>query len=65
MSYYSDSVITLKLTGLSPIITKEAIEVYISTRADDDVEVKSVTLLGEGNAIANVSGFTGNRMISR
>ena len=58
-----DAVITLKLTGLSPAITKDAIEAYISIKADDsDVEVKSVTLLGEGNAIASVSGFVGKKM---
>ena len=57
-----DAVITLKLTGLSPTITKDLIEGYISAKADDDVEVKSVTLLGGGNAIASVSGFIGKKM---
>ena len=38
---------------------------YISTKADDDVEVKSVTLLGGGNAKASVSGFTGNNIIKK
>ena len=54
-----DTVITvLKLTQLSPETTMEGIMDYISTKADD-VKVKSVTLLGGGNAKASVSGFTG------
>ena len=59
-----DDVITLKLTGLSPTITKDLIEGYISAKADDDVEVKSVTLLGGGTAIASVSGFIGKGILS-
>ena len=60
-----DTVITvLKLSQLSPVTTVEEIMDYISTKTDDDVEVKSVTLLGGGNAKASVSGFTGNNIIN-
>ena len=52
---YDPDAVTLKLTGLSPVITKDLIEGYISANA----EVKNVTILEGGNAIASVSGFKG------
>ena len=58
-----DAVTELKLTGLTPVITKDLIEGYIYAKVDD-VEVKSVNLLKNGNAIASVSGLTGKRILS-
>ena len=52
-----DAVTVLKLTGLTPVITKDLIEGYIYAEVDD-VEVKSINLKN-GNAIASVSRLTG------
>ena len=63
VSDFGEPVILLKLTGLPPDVTKDLIEVYISGKTDDDVEVKNFTFLEKGDASASASasiiGLTG------
>ena len=55
VSDFGEPVILLKLTGLPSDVTKDLIEVYISGKTDDDVEVKNFTFLEKGDVSASAS----------